>query len=107
LMKRVLQSDHEVAAFADATTALAAMELDRAFDLIFCDLMMPVVNGFEFYRRLRLMAPELAERTVFLTGGAFTDEARQFLAGVRNLSITKPFELATLRELVRERVVVH
>jgi CheY-like chemotaxis protein len=104
LMRRILQRDHEVVVFADASSALAVFEHDRAFDLIFCDLMMPVVNGFEFHCRVCLVAPELAERTVFLTGGAFTDETRQFLDCVTNLSITKPFEIAALRALVAERV---
>jgi two-component system NtrC family sensor kinase len=83
---------------------LGLFEHDRMFDLIFCDLMMPAVNGFEFYRRLSSVAPELALRTVSLTGGAFTDEARQFLESVPNQSMMKPFEMAALRALATERV---
>jgi len=36
----------------------------------------------------------------FLSGGAFTEAAREFLARVPNPQIEKPFDPKTLRELV-------
>ena len=45
-------------------------------------------------------APGLASRFVFLTGGAFTPGARDFLQRVPNQRVEKPFEPAALRELV-------
>ena len=41
---------------------------------------------------------------MFLTGGAFAPQARQFLESVPNLHIDKPFVPEQLRALVRERV---
>jgi hypothetical protein len=41
---------------------------------------------------------------VFVTGGAFTDAAREFLDRVPNARLEKPIERAALREAVR-RVV--
>jgi len=35
---------------------------------------------------------------IFMTGGAFTTRARDYLASVSNLTIEKPFEAALLRE---------
>ena len=35
-----------------------------------------------------------------MTGGVFTDGARDFLAGVPNACIEKPFDLAALRAMV-------
>jgi CheY-like chemotaxis protein len=104
LIKRLLQRDHEVITFTNASDALTLLEHDRTVDLILCDLMMPVVNGCEFYARLQASAPELAERTVFLTGGAFTEETRAFLDRVPNRNVAKPFETSALRALVSERV---
>ena len=49
-------------------------------------------------------APDLAERAVFLTGGAFTPAAREFLARVTNEHLEKPFDPDRLREAV-ERVL--
>ena len=39
---------------------------------------------------------------IFFTGGAFTERARDFLAQVPNARLEKPFEVAELRELVRQ-----
>ena len=36
-----------------------------------------------------------------MTGGAFTASAREFLARIPNLSITKPFEADTLTRATR------
>ena len=54
---------------------------------------------------LTALAPEQAERMVFLTGGAFTPRARTFLDEVHNPWIEKPFDAANLRSLLRERIV--
>jgi hypothetical protein len=44
--------------------------------------------------------PGLERRFVFMTGGAFTPRAAEFLATVRNRLLEKPFDLATLRTIV-------
>jgi CheY-like chemotaxis protein len=103
-MKRLLQRDHDVLSFTSAAEALAHFELDRAFDIVLCDLMMPVITGVQFYERLCSAAPEFAGRTVFLTGGAFTADARDFLDRVPNLTISKPFDVGSLRALVNAKV---
>jgi len=68
--------------------------------------MMPDMTGMELHAKVRDIAPVLAERTVFLTGGAFTPGAREFLARVPNAWIEKPFEPEALRALVA-RVLAH
>ncbi len=98
---RILSSQHEVVTRTSARAALADVAgAGGGFDLVLCDLMMPDMNGMEFHARLREIAPALAERTLFLTGGAFTASAREFLARVPNPRIEKPFEPDALRALV-------
>jgi hypothetical protein len=41
---------------------------------------------------------------VFVTGGAFTPGSRDFLAGVDNLSLEKPFHVANFRKIVANLV---
>jgi hypothetical protein len=41
---------------------------------------------------------------IFVTGGAFTAGAREFLGRVENSLLEKPFDPRTLRELVRTRL---
>src|SRR6266511_3312883 len=104
---RILSSQHEVVTRTSARAALADVAgAGGGFDLVLCDLMMPDMNGMEFHARLREIAPALAERTLFLTGGAFTASAREFLARVPNPRIEKPFEPDALRAFVA-RVLGH
>jgi len=103
-VRRALAPDHEVVAVTRAQEALELIRGGQAFDLVLCDLMMPIMSGMELHRELELLAPEVAERMVFLTGGAFTPRARSFLDGVENQRFEKPFDVQQLKALVRERV---
>jgi CheY-like chemotaxis protein len=76
--------------------------MDHGFDVVFCDLMMPDMSGVEFYAELERTAPQLVERVVFLTGGAFTPASRQFLARVPNPRLHKPFDAKVLRATVAD-----
>ena len=88
---RVLGRDHEVVDAADGRDALALLEDDLAFDVILCDLMMPQVDGPSVYAVLSETAPDLAERMVFISGGAFTSRAKDFVTATRALVVDKPF----------------
>jgi PAS domain S-box-containing protein len=70
------------------------------FDLILCDLMMPVMTGVDFYVELLRVAPHLAGRIVFMTGGVFTARARSFLESVNNPCLEKPIDMSKLRSLL-------
>ncbi len=100
-VKRILVPQHDVVTHTSASAALQDLAAGSAgFDLVLCDLMMPDMTGMELHAKLSEIAPALAERIVFLTGGAFTSGAREFLARVPNARIEKPFEPDALRALV-------
>ncbi len=69
-------------------------------DVIFCDLLMPRVNGIEVYDWIRTHKPALVERFVVLTAGANEDRFRAFLedSGVR--VVNKPFSVHEVSELI-------
>jgi hypothetical protein len=46
--------------------------------------------------------PGRQHQIAFMTGGAFTPRAAQFLARVSNLRIEKPFDLRAVRTALRE-----
>ena len=99
-------SAHDVTVLHSGAAALERLRQDAGYDVVLCDLMMPEVNGMDLHERLLLEAPATSERLVFMTGGAFTPQARDFLARVPNARVDKPFEPAALRALVDGLVAV-
>ena len=104
LLRRTLGVEHEVVTTTTAAEALARFALGERFDVIFCDLMMPNATGMEFYEELQRQVPDQSDRIVFLTGGVFTAQAREFLENVEHLQIEKPFDRAQVRKLVNDLV---
>ena len=100
-VRRALQKDHDVHVFQDAREALARVEAGDRYEAIFCDLMMPKVTGMEFFRRLQESAPAQAERVIFMTGGAFTPEARVFVDQLDRALLEKPFAAGAIREALQ------
>jgi CheY-like chemotaxis protein len=100
-VRRILSQEHDVLAMVSAEEALAVCAGGEKFDLILCDLMMPDMTGMDFHRELSLLAPEQAERMIFVTGGAFTEKARAFLSETPKEQLEKPFNSANLRAIVQ------
>jgi CheY-like chemotaxis protein len=103
LITRVLQKGltrHDVVVANQAGEALARIAGGEQFDVILCDLMMPEISGIDVHELLMREQPTLACRVVFMTGGAFTAKARQFLSRVPNPRIDKPFSLAQIAQLL-------
>jgi CheY-like chemotaxis protein len=103
-VRRTLESQHDVSIASRAQDALEMLRAGQRFDVILCDVMMPNVTGIDFFNELRALAPSEVDKIVFLTGGAFASQARQFLEEVPNTRLDKPFTPEELRSLVRTRV---
>lgn len=100
VIQKILGADHDVTTITSAKEALRMVGEGARYDLILCDLMMPEMTGMDFHARLTQLAPDQAAKFIFMTGGAFTEGTRTFLADARNVSIEKPFRAKTLREQV-------
>jgi len=93
--------EHDVTTAGDGREAVALMG-ENAYDVILCDLIMPEMTGMDVYRAALQRATPMNDRIVFMTGGAFTQRARDFLESVPNLRIEKPFELGHLERTIYE-----
>lgn len=93
--------NHDVTIANDGREAVALMG-EHAYDVILCDLIMPEMTGMDVYRAALQRAKPVHDRIVFMTGGAFTQRARDFLESVPNLRIEKPFELGRLERTIYE-----
>ena len=101
--QRMLVSHHDIETKLGAREALRYFGQDRQFDVVLCDLQMPDMSGVELYASVKQQWPELAERFIFITGGAFSAEARRFLEDPNIACINKPFQLRELLELIEAR----
>ena len=97
---RSLSAHHDVTVLTSGEEALQRVAKSEWFDVILMDVMMPQMSGMELYERMRALRPEQAERVVFVTGGAFSVAAREFLERVTNPRLEKPVDFAELLALV-------
>jgi PAS domain S-box-containing protein len=101
-LERILRPHHDVVFTTLAAEILPRLEAGERFDLILCDLMMPRMSGMDFHAALQRLRPELTGRVIFLTGGAFTPQAKAFLERVPNRRVDKPFNARALLAVTRE-----
>ncbi len=102
--QRMLACYHDIETKLGAKEALRCFGQDRDFDVVLCDLQMPDMSGVELYQAVKQQWPSLAERFIFITGGAFSTEARRFLEDPAIACINKPFQLRELLELIEARI---
>jgi CheY-like chemotaxis protein len=77
------------------------MVTEKRYDIVLLDLTLPDMKGDAVYAQLVEACPALASRTIILTGGAMSTEAKAFLKGTRCPVVLKPFELESLaRQIV-------
>ncbi len=104
LLRTVLEDDYEVTALSSSRTALEHLLSGASYDLILCDLMMPELTGMDLYAELMRKRPALVNRIVFMTGGAFTARASQFLDHIENPRLMKPFRAGELQRLIEQQL---
>jgi len=94
----------EVRTAGDGAVALQSL-IDHPVDLIVCDVEMPVMDGFEFLRRLRDRA-ERVPVVMVTTRGSVSDRATAASLGADALIVKSEFENAQLLDTVRRFVEI-
>lgn len=77
---------------------------DGYYDLILMDIMMPVMDGLEAARRIRLLDREYCHRVpiVAMSANAFDDDVRRSIASGMNGHLSKPVNIGKLEEMLAE-----
>ncbi|MBX3269886.1 MAG: response regulator [Sandaracinaceae bacterium] len=104
LLAEALGDSADVVTASDGHEAREILRHDSEFDAILCDLMMPGVGGVELFDWIDRARPKLAPRMIFMTGAAYSEDAREFLARVDNERLDKPFRVRDV-ERVLDRVI--
>ncbi len=101
LIRRGL-SRHEVVSVENAAAALSLLTAGEHFDVVVCDLVMPVMTGPELYAEIRRELPAVAPRVVVMSGLA-TDGLPPAMLPAGMPFVPKPFTLERM-EMEMERV---
>ncbi len=102
MLERLLKPSHDVEVFTSGAAAYERLLRDPDIDVVLCDLLMPGMSGMELYRSLEKQRPGMERRLIFMTGGAFTSRASEFLRATENVHIQKPFNVDQVLSLVAE-----
>jgi signal transduction histidine kinase len=98
--RRMLGEAHEMTTALGGHEALRVLEQDTRFDVVLCDLQMPEMSGMDLHAAVAQRYPGLTDRFVFVTGGAFSGDARRFLEESVPAVIQKPFSVDDLLVLI-------
>ncbi len=76
------------------------------YDLIFMDIQMPVMDGYQATRRIRQLAREDAKTVwiVAMTANAFVEDMRLSQEAGMNEHLSKPVDIDRLNEILRGRL---
>lgn len=102
-VRRLLSDEFETNATTRPDEALEWLTSGDWYDVILCDVMMPVMNGIELRNRVHAVRPDLAARIIFVTGGIVLAHLHDLLDATPNMVLEKPLDFAALKELIRRR----
>ena len=76
------------------------------YDIVFMDIQMPVMDGYEAARQIRALPREDARSVwiVAMTANAFVEDVRLSQEAGMNDHVSKPVDLDRLMEILRERL---
>jgi DNA-binding NtrC family response regulator len=90
---------YSVTIAADGVQGLKRV-MEKDFDVVLCDLLMPNLPGDMFYVAVERVKPQVARRFIFITGHQNHPKISEFVKKVRALTLFKPFEMHLLTETI-------
>lgn len=103
-IRRILDEDHDVFAASSAEVALDLLQSNRNADLILLDAFMPGMSGPQIREEIRPLGEGIADRVVFLTGGATDPEVTDYLSTSGCRVMEKPLDVDALQRLIGKSV---
>jgi len=101
VFNRLLKKKNEVLSALTGLDALAILQREKGLvDSIVTDINMPDMDGVALYQRIAEKFPGLEKRVVFVTGGIFTPETKDFLKNLPNPCLEKPFDYVKILQIL-------
>jgi CheY-like chemotaxis protein len=107
ILARILSNKgHQTQTVSNGKAALALLH-EKGYDLLVADLKMSGISGMDLYQTLKKKHPNMADKTVFITGDTMTDETNEFLTSSGRPYLAKPFTpmefLETIERALEEK----
>jgi PAS domain S-box-containing protein len=104
VLKKILERQgHNIDVAENGHETIEAIKL-KAYDLVFMDLQMPLMNGFEATERIKKMEIEKPPVIIAVTANAFVEDREKCLTAGMDDYISKPIKLAEINEIVNNYV---
>jgi len=104
LIREILEEMGNDCVCADSADAADEVLGHHAIDAVTLDLGMPGRGGLEWLEELYESHPELAQRTVVITGACLEADSVERLAACGAGIVAKPFTVESLFEIVRTQL---
>jgi CheY-like chemotaxis protein len=101
-IERLLRRDYDITIARCGKEAIDHIVAGGRFDAIVSDVMMPNMTGIELVEELQRLAPDQAQRLIFLSGGVFTPQTRERLEQIGAPQLEKPVTAKELRACVKQ-----
>ena len=90
---KILKGEFDVVTAEDGEDGWEKIAVDDTVQVVFCDLMMPILDGYELLERIRSSSePRISELPVIIVTGGDAEEAKEKALGLGATDfITKPF----------------
>ena len=98
-------ADYHITELYQETNGAAALKTMREIkpQIVFVDMQMPVMNGYEATKAIRRSSHELAKTIpiIAMTANAFSEDIQHSLAAGMNAHVSKPVEMKVLEKTIR------
>ena len=100
VLRRVLERAHDVVTANGGLPALERLSVDRKFDLMLLDVMMPDLPGDRVRAEVMNRFPDFEPRIVLITAGAVSASAKELVAAMGQRVLRKPLSPDELLDAV-------
>ena len=99
-IERTLERSYDVDCVTEAAELFERLDDGAEIDVLLVDVVMPRMTGRQLVESLRERRPDLADRVILMSGGAFTPEARDFLENCELPFVEKPVDPGELFDTI-------
>jgi len=103
----ILSGEYDVITANSGKAALECLDCGAAPDLVLLDVMMPEMDGFEAYGKMRAIASMRDIPAVFLTSMNTPEDMQKALEVGATDYITKPYVMENFRNRIKNALNLH